>query len=78
MKLREFSEQLCLGKQVLCLMFPSYAGVLVKHLEAELSLGPERLIADALLLKMSLKGRRRDGADCWGFTCLVLRCLRGN
>lgn len=59
-------------------MFPSYPGVLVKHLEAELSLSPEGLIAGALLLMVSLKGREREKVDFWGFTCLVLRFLRGN
>ena len=79
MKLRgESPEQLCLGKQVLYRMFPPYPGVLVKHLEAELSLGPEGLIAGALLLEVSLKGRGREKVDFWGFACLVLRFLRGN
>lgn len=45
MKLREFPEQLCTGKRVLCLLFPPYPGVLGKHLEAERSLGPGGLIA---------------------------------
>lgn len=45
-------------------------------MEVGLSLGPEGLIASLLFLKMSLKGRGRWEADCWGFTCVVLRFQR--
>lgn len=52
MRLGEFPEQLCTGKRVSCPLFPPHRGVLGKHLEAELSLGPGGLMAGALLLKV--------------------------
>lgn len=78
MELREFPELLCLRKRVLCRMFPLYPGVLVKHLKAEHFWGPEGLIAGSLLFKVSLKRRGRWEVDCWRFTCLELRFLRGS
>lgn len=55
-----------LGQAVFCVLFPHHPGVLLKHLKAEHSLGPEGLIAGSLLFKVSLKrkgkwGRRTSG-----------------